>query len=106
MTAVNVSVNRNDTPWGDKQIARFKFRVALFIRRGWDEHKAETWADRMAERDYEKDDRRCCIECKNLQQSGACFAAAQGWLLPSIGRRYAPVTDILQRCERFEFVTP
>mgnify|MGYP003405171820 FL=1 len=102
----NLPTARNDLPpWGDKEIRRFQFRVELFKRRGWSEADAETWADRLFERDYERDDRRLCIECKNLQRDGGCFAAKQG-RLPNTSRHLQPITSMLQRCECFEFVKP
>lgn len=98
-------------PWGDREIARFLFRVALFTRRGLSEPEAETLADRLSERDYERDDRRMCIECKHLQRGGTCFAAKQGWLLQPKGNTrdadfFTPLQQTLQRCEGFDFVTP
>lgn len=98
-------------PWGDREIGRFKFRVALFTRRGLTEADAETLADRLYERDFERDDRRVCLECKHLQRSGHCFAAKQG-LIHGIkaGSRnadfFTPPQQTLQRCEGFDFVTP
>jgi hypothetical protein len=89
----------------DKQIARMAFRIAMFQRRGLSERAAEKLADRLADRDDDRDDRRVCLECEHLQRSGACFAAAQGWL-PHTSPRHAPVPDLLQRCERFSFQTP
>lgn len=95
----------NFPPWGEKEISRFEFRVGLFKRRGWDQHKAETWADRLFERDFERDDRHCCIECKNLQRDRKCLAAKQG-RLPSTSKFLEPIDDLLQRCECFEWVKP
>ncbi len=92
--------------WGDKEIARFKFRAALFKRRGLDERYAEELADRMFERDFEQDDRRMCIECKHLQQSGRCFAASQGWMPKNTTQRHEPVRDLFQRCECFDWQKP
>ncbi len=97
--------------WGEREIARFKFRTALFMRRGVAEPDAETLADRLFERDYERDTRRMCLACAHLQRSGHCFAAKQGCLLHSpAGTRaadhYTPLQQTLQRCEAFEFVTP
>ena len=97
--------------WGEREITRFRFRAALFQRRGLSEPDAETLADRLAERDYERDDRRVCIECKHLQRSWHCFAAKQGWLAHiKAGSReadhYTPLQQTLQRCEGFEFQTP
>lgn len=85
---------RRDLPWGDKQIARFQFRVALFTRRGMTEPDAETWADRLCERDWELDDRRNCFECANFQRSRNC------------AKRLPVSLWQLVRCHGFEWVTP
>lgn len=91
MTAMPAS-----SPWDDKQIARFSYRVGLFTRRGMPSNDAETLADRLAERDCEKDDRRTCVECANLQRSGTCSL-------------HLPITvDHMQliRCQGFKWQTP
>lgn len=93
-------------PWGEREISRFKFRVGLFMRRGWDEARAETWADRLYERDFERDDRRICMECSNYQRSGTCHAAALGHMAPGTPKRLEPVPDLLQRCEGFAWQRP
>ena len=78
----------------DRQIARFRFRVALFTRRGMTEPDAETWADRLAERDHERDPRRICLECSNFQRSRTCA-------------KKLPVSpEQLVHCLGFEFVMP
>lgn len=91
--------------WTDAQIKRFTFRQALFQRRGVDLFQAEALADKLAVRDYERDDRRMCLECKHLQRSGACFVASQGHLKYA-STKHAPVLDILFRCDGFSFQTP
>lgn len=91
--------------WGDREIARFKFRAALFQRRGLDERYAEELADRCFERDYERDDRRMCIECSHFQRDGGCFAARQGWIRGA-DRRLTPIPDLLLRCECFDWARP
>lgn len=91
--------------WNDAQINRFNFRQALFQRRGVDLLTAEALADKLATRDYERDDRRMCLECKHIQRSGACFEASQGRLKYAT-RQHAPVRDILFRCDGFSFQTP
>lgn len=93
------------TPWGDIEIRRFLFRMGLFQRRGMSEARAEALADRLAFRDQDLDERRVCIECENLQASGRCFAAAQGWMKDA-SRRLEPVRDVLQRCGLFKWVKP
>jgi len=92
--------------WTDRQIGRFLYRVALFVRRGMSPERAELWADRLAWRDHDRDERRLCIECKHIQRSGACFAASQGRVPGVNPARYAVVCDVLQRCIAFEFQTP
>lgn len=91
--------------WGDREIARFTFRIALFARRGLQANDAERWADRLALRDQERDDRRSCLECEHMQRDGGCFAARQRWI-PGVGTRFAVMPFVLQRCNRFEWVKP
>ena len=94
-------------PWGDKQITRFNFRVALFLRRGAEPWLADALADRLAERDHERDDRRMCIECQHMQRDGGCFAAKQGWMkAEGISESFKAMPEMLQRCSQFKFVTP
>jgi hypothetical protein len=87
-------VSRNLPPWGEREIARFSFRVSLFMHRGLSEPDAETWADRLFERDHERDDRRMCIECDHWRTEYRC------------AKRGAALRDILQRCPSFSFKTP
>lgn len=96
---------RDLPPWGDKEIARFEFRKALFIRRGIHEHYADQLADRLYERDLEMDTRRFCAECANYQRDGGCHAAKQGWITGA-DRRMKVIPDLLQRCECFKWQTP
>ncbi|MBA3622893.1 MAG: hypothetical protein H0W48_00185 [Methylibium sp.] len=91
--------------WGDREFTRFFFRQALFTRRGLSAERAEQLADRLAQRDYDRDDRRLCLECAHLQRPGTCFAAKQGWI-HGADKRLTPVTDILQRCGQFDFQKP
>ena len=67
--------------------------------------KKDALADKLAVRDYERDDRRMCLECKHLQRSGACWVASQGHLKYA-STKHAPVRDILFRCDAFTFQTP
>lgn len=91
--------------WNDAQISRFNFRHGLFQRRGVEFFAAEKLADRLALRDFERDDRRLCLECESLQRGGKCFQVAQG-NLPNVSPRHEPVTTVLQRCEKFSFQKP
>ena len=89
----------------DRHLARMQFRLALFKRRGLLDSEADALADRLAQRDYEGDERRVCMECKSLQQRGGCFQHQQG-RLPGAGKFFQPMPQTLQRCGRFEFQTP
>jgi len=93
----------------DRELARMEFRIGLFRRRGWSLQRAERFADFLAERDQQRSDLRACIECTHLQRgyegAAPCFAASQGWI-KSASRRLEPVTDVLMRCERFEWAKP
>lgn len=91
--------------WGDAQIKRFTFREALFRRRGQSVQVAERLADRLATRDFDRDDRRICLECESLQRGGTCFAVQQG-LMKNVSPKHSPVIDILQRCDHFTFQKP
>jgi len=91
--------------WNDAQISRFNFRHGLFQRRGVEFFAAEKLADRLALRDFERDDRRLCLECESLQRGGKCFQVAQG-NLPNVSPRHEPVTNVLQRCSAFSFQKP
>jgi hypothetical protein len=80
--------------WGDKEIARFQFRVGLFRRRGVRGQLATVWADRLALRDFERDDRYLCLECEHLRPETKC-------------RSQLPATRfMLMRCEGFSFSLP
>lgn len=50
-------------------------------------------------RERRGDNRRYCIECGNLTESGRCLAAMRRQIAAS--RNYEPIRDILRRCEGF-----
>lgn len=81
--------------WNDAQIRRFTYRQGLFMRRGMAEPVAERLADQLATRDFERDDRRCCLECSNHQRGGRCFVT-----------RRETMPAVLQRCPSFNFQAP
>ena len=92
-------------PWSEVEINRFLARQGMFNRRGLSPDESEQLAEKCLLRDRDMDDRRMCIECKNLQQSGGCFAAAQG-RMAGVPRYLTPVKTILMRCYRFEWQVP
>jgi len=91
-------MNHTMPAWNDQQIARFTFRVALFQRRGLDAAEAEKLGDRLAVRDHERDDRRCCLECESIQRNPrygtTCF------------KRHPVSPQQLVRCPSFTFIKP
>ncbi len=91
--------------WNDAQIKRAMFRIPLFMRRGLTETQAHWWADRLANRDYERDDRRICLECSSLQRGGKCWQVQQG-NMRGVSPKHEPVTTILQRCSYFSWQKP
>jgi hypothetical protein len=94
------------TPWTEAEIKRFNLRVGMFQRRGLPEDQSEQLADRLARRDQEKDDRRMCIECDNLQKTGDCRKATKESLADTYGPTHFPVKTILQRCTAFKWRVP
>lgn len=84
--------------WDDVEIDTFQRREARFIRMG--RADAEHLAERLTLRDREGDDRRLCLECTWLSDTGRCLAAATG-RLAGVDRRLEPIQTLLQRCDAF-----
>lgn len=80
--------------WEDKQITRFMFHLGLFQRRGLSFDVAERLGDRLAVRDYQRDDRRVCVECVSIQRGNTCF------------KKQPVLATQLMRCDHFDFQTP
>lgn len=78
----------------DREIKRMAFRVDLFQMHGWPAERAEAWADRLADRDIDRDDRRLCVECKHLLSQWRCR------------QKGAVLAETLQRCPTFDWKTP
>jgi hypothetical protein len=101
---------RTDRPaLSDKAIRACQYRMGLFERRGWTPERAAAWADRLIDRDADRDDRRLCIECANFQRGGWCGrAAAVLGYRPKNGRPASLqlIPDLLQRCPHFAFQKP
>ena len=84
--------------WGDAEIAAFTARTERFAVLG--RADADDLAERLTLRDRDGDDRRLCVECTWLGDTGRCLAAATG-RIPGADRRLEPVQTILQRCGAF-----
>jgi hypothetical protein len=87
--------------WGAREKARFAFRVDLFIRRGIAEGYAAELADRLYERDAERDDRHFCYECAHMRTWQD--DKGRDW---RCGRGDALLLNQLQRCMNFKWETP
>ena len=87
--------------WDDAEIDRFQKRHARFVRQGIADTDADDLAERLTLRDRASDDRRLCLECRELALSGRCSAAARGDM-PGVGRHLEPVPDILMNCQHFK----
>lgn len=84
--------------WDDAEIALFMARSARFAQIG--RRDAERLAERLTLRDRQADDRRMCIESRELELSGRCAAARRG-AVPGADRKMEPVQTILMRCPSF-----
>ena len=84
--------------WDDAEIAAFTARAERFALLGCAD--ADDLAERLTPRDRDGDDRRLCLECTWLGDTGRCLAAATG-RLRGADRRLEPVQTILQRCDAF-----
>jgi len=84
--------------WDDAEIEVFMARSTRLSARG--RADAEHLAERLMLRDRQADDRRMCLECRELEAGGRCAAARRG-ALTSTDRRFEPTQDILMRCPAF-----
>jgi len=95
----NDEADRCHAPWGDDaEIAAFTARTERFALLG--RADADDLAVRLTLRDRDGDDRRLCLECSWLGDTGRCLAAATG-RIPGADPRLEPVQTILQRCGAF-----
>ena len=69
-------------------------RISIFRRRGFDAASSDGIADRLLDRDRDRDDRRLCVECSHL--------ATPQWRC----RRDGYPTLLLQRCSLFDWELP
>lgn len=89
--------------WDDAEIGRFLARARRFLLSG--RLDAEHLAERLTLRDRQSDDRRMCVECRELEPSGRCAAARRG-AIAGADRRMEPVANMLMRCARFTATEP
>ena len=84
--------------WNDGEIVAFTARAERFVLLG--RADADDLAEQLTLRDRDGDDRRLCLECTWLGDTGRCLAAATG-RIPGADRRLEPVQTLLQRCGAF-----
>jgi hypothetical protein len=84
--------------WNYAEIETFMARSTRFGAMG--RVDAEPLAERLTLRDRQADDRRLCVECRELVTSGRCAAARRG-ALAKTDRRLEPTQNILMRCPAF-----
>lgn len=84
--------------WDDAEIDTFMARSKCLSASGRPD--AEHLAERLTLRDRQADDRRMCVECRELEPSGRCAAARRG-ALTGTDRRLEPTPNVLMRCPAF-----
>jgi hypothetical protein len=89
--------------WDDAEIEVFLARSKRLSARY--RADAEHLAERLTLRDRQADDRRMCLECRELEAGGRCAAARRG-ALTSTARRFEPTQNILMRCPAFRSGDP
>lgn len=85
--------------WDAAEIEAFVGRAAKFAQIGRTD--PEHLAERLTLRDRQADDRRMCVECRELESTGRCAAARRGEIVGA-DRRLDPVPNILMRCPAFK----
>lgn len=88
-------------PASAEEIERMAQRTEQALNAGLTANEADALADRLHQRDRERDDRRLCLECRHLR------ADADGWRCASARGLRGPlardlVVRLLQRCSGFE----
>lgn len=95
----NDEADKCHTPcWDDAEIVAFTARRERFALLG--RADADDLAERLTLRDRDGDDRRLCLECTWLGDTGRCLAAATG-RISGVDRRLETVQTVLQRCKAF-----
>jgi hypothetical protein len=92
-------------PWSESEAVLFTERTAGLATLGLGADAAEAFAERLLQRDRDLDDRRSCLECKNLGRGRTWFCrewAAAGVALQA-GNAFLAKDWVraLQRCTAF-----
>ena len=86
------------------EIDNFKARLSKFGDKGLTATDGEALADKLVLRDREADDRRACLECRNLSGYGSASLRCSNWKAAGVGASGLPLDLVLmlQRCDGFE----
>ena len=86
------------------EIDNFKARLSKFGDKGLTATDCDALADKLVLRDREADDRRVCLECRNLSGYGSASWRCSNWKAAGVGASGLPfdLVLMLQRCDGFE----
>ena len=90
------------------EIEKFLARVSLFAAKGVTHDDGEGLADNLVIRDREDDDRRLCLECRNISGYGSGSWRCREWKLAGIALKSqdaglpSDFVRTLQRCDGFK----
>lgn len=90
------------------EICTFAECLRKFADKGLPRADGEALADKLVERDRDRDDRRVCMECKHLTGHGSGLLRCRNWLKAGVaiykGDSQLPADFVvqLQRCEGFQ----
>ncbi len=87
-----------------REIDVFTARLSRFADRGLSLDDGEALTDKLVIRDREADDRRVCLECRNLSGYSPGSWRCSNWKPASVGTSGLPLDLVLmlQRCYGFE----
>ncbi len=88
------------------EIDNFKARLSKFGDKGLTAPDGEALADKLVLRDREADDRRVCLECRNLSGYGPASWRCSNWKAAGVGASGLPfdLVLLLQGCDGFELL--
>ena len=85
------------------EVDNFKARLSKFGNKGLTATDCEALADKLVLCDREADDRRVCLECRNLSGYGSASWRCSNWKAAGVGASGLPfdVVLMLHRCDGF-----
>jgi hypothetical protein len=94
----------HSTAMTGREIDVFTARLSRFADRGLSLDDGEALTDKLVIRDREADDRRVCLECRNLSGYSPGSWRCSNWKPASVGTSGLPLDLVLmlQRCYGFE----